>query len=52
MVLQRNTAIRIWGWASKAEKINIKFNGKIYRTKASDNGGWLVQLPPMHAGGP
>ena len=28
MILQRDAKINIWGWASKDEKISIKFNGK------------------------
>jgi sialate O-acetylesterase len=52
MVLQRDSKINIWGWAGKGEKINIKFNGKNYKTTTGDDGKWLVQLPPMKAGGP
>lgn len=52
MVLQRDTKVKIWGWASKNEKINIRFNGKTYKTKADVNGQWAVLLAPMNAGGP
>ena len=52
MILQRDTKINIWGWASKDEKINIKFNGKNYKTTTDTDGKWSVQLPPMKAGGP
>jgi sialate O-acetylesterase len=52
MVLQRNTTIRIWGWALKAEKVNINFNGKTHHTITGDDGKWMIQLPPMQAGGP
>ncbi|HEY4936988.1 MAG TPA: sialate O-acetylesterase, partial [Puia sp.] len=52
MVLQRNTAIRVWGWASKAEKISVKLNGKTHLAITGDDGKWLMQLPPMQAGGP
>ena len=52
MILQRDTKINIWGWASKGEKINIKFNNKNYKTVADPGGKWMVQLPPMKAGGP
>jgi sialate O-acetylesterase len=52
MVLQRDIKINIWGWASKNEKIRIKFNGKNFKTTANTNGKWLLQLPPMKAGGP
>src|ERR1043166_2455094 len=52
MILQRDTKVKIWGWAAKDEKINVKFNGKIYKTKADANGKWYVLLSPMKAGGP
>ena len=52
MILQRDANIRLWGWASKDEKISIKFNNKTYKTKADANGNWSVMLAPMKAGGP
>ena len=52
MILQRDSKINIWGWASKSEKVNIKFNGKNYKAKTSADGKWLVHLSPMKAGGP
>ena len=52
MILQRDTKLKIWGWAAKDERVTIKFNGKTYRTKAGKDGKWLVVLPPMKAGGP
>ena len=52
MILQRDANIKIWGWASKDEKISIKFNNKTYKTKADAAGNWLVILSPMKAGGP
>ena len=52
MILQRDSKINIWGWASKGEKVNIKFNKKNYKTVTDANGKWRIQLPPMKAGGP
>ncbi|HEU5168093.1 MAG TPA: sialate O-acetylesterase [Chitinophagaceae bacterium] len=52
MVLQRDSKINIWGWASKGEKVNIKFNNKNYKTTTGADGKWLIQLPSMKAGGP
>ncbi len=52
MILQRDTKINIWGWASKNEKINIKFNGKTYKTTTGADGKWLAWLSSMKAGGP
>jgi len=52
MILQRDIKINMWGWASKGEKVNIKFNNKNYKTTTDANGKWMIQLPPMKAGGP
>ena len=52
MILQRDAKIKIWGWAAKNEKVNIKFNNKTYKTTTGADGKWLIQLPPMKAGGP
>jgi sialate O-acetylesterase len=52
MILQRDANIKIWGWASKNEKIALKFNGRSYKTRTDDHGNWFVLLSPMKAGGP
>lgn len=52
MVLQRDAKLKIWGWASKGEAIQIRFNGKSAKTKAGQDGKWVAFLPPMKAGGP
>ncbi len=52
MILQRDSKINIWGWASKNEKVKVKFNGKNYKTTTGQDGKWIIQLPPMKAGGP
>lgn len=52
MVLQRDTKITIWGWASPGEKITIAFQRKQYKATASSKGTWSLELPGMKAGGP
>jgi len=52
MILQRDHSIKIWGWASKGEKIKVAFNGREFSTRAGDNLKWLITLPAMPAGGP
>jgi len=52
MILQRDAKINIWGWATKNEKISIKFNSKNYKTTTGSDGKWSIQLPAMKAGGP
>ncbi|WP_243347620.1 sialate O-acetylesterase [Parabacteroides sp. FAFU027] len=52
MVLQRNTELKIWGWASPNEKVQIAFNQKKYETTTNSDGKWAITLPKMKAGGP
>jgi sialate O-acetylesterase len=52
MVLQRDTELKIWGWAGAAEQVHVKFRGKRFQATAGADGHWSVQLPPMAAGGP
>ena len=52
MILQRDAKVKIWGWASPKEKIQISFQNKKYKTTADENGNWNVLLAPMKAGGP
>jgi sialate O-acetylesterase len=52
MVLQRDTDIKIWGWAAANEKITVSFIDSVYETKANYSGMWEVIISDMKAGGP
>ncbi len=52
MVLQRNTKVKIWGWASEGEKITVSFIDNTYNTTTNEKGEWEIILPKMEAGGP
>ncbi len=52
MVLQRDTRLKIKGWASPGEKVKLIFNGKNYNSTADKIGNWAIELPPQKAGGP
>lgn len=52
MVLQRNSELKIWGWASKGEKITVQFLNQIKSAVSNENGEWQVKLAPVPAGGP
>lgn len=52
MVLQRETPLTIWGWATAKEKITISFNGKTYKATTDEQGSWSVKMNKMKAGGP
>lgn len=49
MVLQRDQPLKIWGWASPKEKVQLIFNKKTYKTTTSENGKWEIQLPAQTA---
>lgn len=52
MVLQREQAVSIWGWASQGEQVTLNFKGEKFRTSADKDGSWEIELPPQAAGGP
>ena len=52
MVVQRDTKLKIWGWAAKDEKVTVRFGGRNYKTTADADGKWLIWLTPVKAGGP
>lgn len=52
MVLQRGTAIPVWGQAEAGETVVVKLNKKSATSVADANGRWRVDLPAMKAGGP
>lgn len=52
MILQRDTKVKIWGWAAPNENVRIAFNKKTFKTKADKAGNWFLYLPPVAAGGP
>ena len=49
MVLQRETACPIWGWADPGEAVSVQFAGQTASTKADPQGNWMVRLKPMKA---
>lgn len=52
MVLQRDSKIKIWGWAGAGEKVSVKFQNKTYKATAEKDGKWNITLPSLKAGGP
>jgi sialate O-acetylesterase len=52
MVLQRETPVKIWGWANAEEKIKLSFNNQLFETVTSADGRWLITIPPQKSGGP
>ncbi|MBN1119374.1 MAG: 9-O-acetylesterase [Bacteroidales bacterium] len=52
MVLQRNTEIPVWGTADPGTKISVLFANNKVQTFTDKEGQWMVQIPPVNAGGP
>jgi sialate O-acetylesterase len=52
MVLQRHSAIPVWGWAKPNEPVVVKFNGQVKNTRADKTGKWMIRLAAEQAGGP
>lgn len=52
MVVQRDVAVKIWGWADKGEIVSVWFLDETSADTADGNGKWSVLLPPLPPGGP
>ena len=52
MVLQRERPARVWGKATPAEAVAVRFRGEERKTVADALGRWEVFLKPGAAGGP
>lgn len=47
MVLQRDQAVPVWGWAKPAASITVRFAGQEKTGKADETGKWQVLLDPL-----
>jgi sialate O-acetylesterase len=52
MVLQRDMAAPVWGWAEPGEEVTVALAGQAAAATAGADGRWLVTLGPLPAGGP
>ena len=52
MVLQREMAVPVWGWADPGEKVTVTLNDCKVEATACEKGKWAVKLAAMKAGGP
>ena len=49
MVLQRDKPIRVWGWASKGDKVKVTFAGATAESTAGTDRKWQVSFPAKGA---
>ncbi len=52
LVLQRDLADPVWGWAAPGEEVTVSIGDQKQTTTADASGHWRVKLAPMPAGGP
>lgn len=52
MVLQRDTAVPVWGTAAPGEEITVSIAGQTATAKAGADGKWSVKLAKLSATGP
>jgi len=52
MVLQRDLANPVWGWADAGEEVVVVLGDQTKKATADANGQWRVTLDPMPVGGP
>lgn len=54
MVLQRNSEVKIWGWANPKEEIKLvsSWNNQEYKTVATNQAKWELTIKTSEAGGP
>jgi sialate O-acetylesterase len=52
MILQRNKAIPVWGWADANETVTVRLHHQTKTTRADQSGKWMIKLDNEAAGGP
>jgi len=52
MVLQREIAVPVWGWADAGEKVTVTLGDQTKTATADSDGKWSVRLAALDAGGP
>lgn len=47
MVVQREKAVRVWGWGDAGEQVTVRFGGQVKSTVAGGDGDWAIMLDAM-----
>jgi sialate O-acetylesterase len=50
MVLQRDAAVPVWGWAEPGEKVTVSIAGQTKKATADATGKWSLKLDKLAAG--
>lgn len=51
MILQREMAVPVWGWATPGSVIEVAFAGQSKTATAGTKGRWMLKLDPLTASG-
>ena len=49
MVLQRDKAVPVWGWAKPGEVVRVSFAGQAVEATAGEDGKWSANLAALEA---
>jgi len=52
MVLQRDAAVPVWGWATPGAAVSVRIAGQSHEARADEAGRWRVALDPLAVGEP
>lgn len=54
MVLQQNSEVKLWGWASLAEDVSItpSWTKQVYKVNPDKSSNWSITIPTPSYGGP
>lgn len=45
VILQRDTELKLWGWAGNGEVVTLQFQGKNFTAKANGDGNGKLNFP-------
>ena len=52
MVLQRDVAVPVWGWADAGERVTVRIDNQEKTALPDGTGKWMVKLDPLKTGEP
>ncbi len=52
MVIQRDSPVPVWGWATPGTDVTVVFNGATRGAESDETGRWMVSLEPVAGPGP
>ena len=51
VVLQQQTQVPVWGWGDPGKMVEVRWDGKSYKTSVKADGSWRVEIPTGKADG-